>query len=76
MSNNWKNLKKQAYIVASEAAWIDISNLKVHKGPTVTELQRILHVTPEETMVFGDGLNDVELFIRTCSLQLCDKQCL
>ncbi|MDA9460663.1 Hydrolase (HAD superfamily) [Enterococcus mundtii 3F] len=56
--------KKKAYIVASEAAWIDISNLKVHKGTTVTELQRILHVTPEETMAFGDGLNDVELLGR------------
>ncbi|MGM0294091.1 hypothetical protein IGJ00_002619 [Enterococcus sp. AZ062] len=56
-----EKFKKQAYIVASEAAWIDISNHNVHKGTTVTELQRILHVTPEETMVFGDGLNDVEL---------------
>ncbi|OBS62590.1 hypothetical protein AX758_00995 [Enterococcus mundtii] len=56
-----EKFKKQAYIVASEAAWNDISNLNVHKGTTVAELQRILHVTPEETMVFGDGLNDVEL---------------
>ncbi len=64
MSNNWKNLKKQAYIVASEATWTDSSNYNVHKGTTVAELQRILHVTPEETMAFGDGLNDVELLER------------
>ena len=53
--------KEQAYIVASEAAWIDISNAGVHKGTTVKELQKLLGVTKEETMAFGDGLNDIEL---------------
>lgn len=27
----------------------------------MARLQDILHVTPEETMVFGDGLNDLAL---------------
>ncbi|MBC9704933.1 MAG: Cof-type HAD-IIB family hydrolase [Enterococcus sp.] len=53
--------KEQAYIVASEAAWIDISNAGVHKRTTVKELQKLLGVTKEETMAFGDGLNDIEL---------------
>lgn len=52
----------QAFIVASEAAWIDITNLNVHKGTTVQELQKILDVSKEETMAFGDGYNDLELF--------------
>ncbi|EOR24198.1 putative hydrolase [Niallia nealsonii AAU1] len=56
---------ESAYIVASEAAWIDIANANVHKGTTVEHLQRILNVTPEETMAFGDGYNDIELM--TCS---------
>lgn len=55
------DFKEQAYIVASEAAWIDISNFNVHKGTTVTKLQEILGVSSEETMAFGDGLNDIEL---------------
>lgn len=50
-----------AYIVASEAAWIDITNQGVHKGTTVAQLQNLLAVSPQETMVFGDGLNDSEL---------------
>ncbi|WP_265456409.1 HAD-IIB family hydrolase [Enterococcus sp. HY326] len=58
------DFEDQAYIVASEAAWIDISNHGVHKGTTVAELQKILNVTPAETMVFGDGLNDIELMAR------------
>lgn len=52
---------QSAYIVVSEAAWIDITNANVHKGNTVEHLQRLLDVTPEETMVFGDGYNDIEL---------------
>ncbi len=56
---------ESAYIVASEAAWIDIANANVHKGTTVEHLQRLLNVTPEETMAFGDGYNDLELM--TCS---------
>ncbi|WP_099224834.1 HAD family hydrolase [Listeria costaricensis] len=51
----------EAYIVASEAQWIDISNHGVHKGTTVQELQKMLGVTKAETMVFGDGFNDIEL---------------
>lgn len=54
----------KAYIVASEPMWIDISNYGVHKGTTVEELQRMLGVTKEETMVFGDGWNDIELMER------------
>ncbi|AQY52189.1 HAD-superfamily hydrolase [Listeria weihenstephanensis FSL R9-0317] len=51
----------KAHIVASEAAWIDITDVGVHKGTTVARLQEILGVTHDETMVFGDGLNDLEL---------------
>lgn len=50
-----------AYIVASEVAWIDITNANVHKGTTVQHLQELLNVTPAETMVFGDTYNDIEL---------------
>ncbi|WP_413381404.1 HAD family hydrolase [Alkalihalobacillus sp. 1P02AB] len=56
---------ESAYIVASEAAWIDIANTNVHKGTTVEQLQRLLNVTPEETMAFGDGYNDIELMTRS-----------
>ncbi len=50
-----------AYIVVSEAAWIDIANAGVHKGTTVEKLQSMIGATKAETMVFGDGFNDIEL---------------
>ena len=56
---------ESAYIVASEAAWIDIANANVHKGTTVEHLQSLLNVTPEETLAFGDGYNDIELMTRS-----------
>ncbi|GKU82964.1 HAD family hydrolase [Niallia sp. NCCP-28] len=52
---------EHAFIVASEASWIDITNANVHKGKTIAQLQQLLNVTPQETMVFGDGYNDLEL---------------
>ncbi|CEI82008.1 hydrolase [Oceanobacillus oncorhynchi subsp. incaldanensis] len=55
---------ESAYIVASEADWIDIANANVHKGTTVEQLQQILNVSPEETLAFGDGYNDLELMKR------------
>lgn len=54
----------KAYIVVSEDAWIDIADAGVHKGHTVEMLQRMLGVSKDETMVFGDGLNDIELMTR------------
>lgn len=59
-----ENFFDRAYIVASEPKWIDISNYGVHKGTTVEKLQKMLDVTKEETMVFGDGWNDIELMER------------
>jgi len=50
------------YMVASEASWIDITVKGIHKGSTVQKLQSILGVTKEETMAFGDGYNDFEMF--------------
>lgn len=53
--------ENQAYIVVSEAAWIDITQHDVHKGNTIKKLQQLLKVSYHETMAFGDGYNDIEL---------------
>ncbi|WP_437890573.1 HAD family hydrolase [Phytobacter sp. V91] len=53
--------ENDAYIVVSEAAWIDIAAQGVHKGTTVEKLQQQLKVGRHETMAFGDGYNDLEL---------------
>lgn len=47
--------------MVSEQNWIDIANAGVHKGTTVERLQSLVGAGRHETMVFGDGLNDIEL---------------
>lgn len=41
--------------------WIDITNKGVTKGSALEWLQKRTGVTPDETMVFGDNFNDIEL---------------
>ena len=48
-------------VTISGAYWIDITNAGVNKGVAVTALQESLGITPNETMAFGDYLNDLEL---------------
>lgn len=47
--------------MASDQQWIDIANASVHKGTTVARLQQLVGAGRHETLVFGDGLNDIEL---------------
>lgn len=50
------------YIVAAEENWIDITHKDVDKGKTIRFLQQLLNISREQTIVFGDGLNDIPLF--------------
>ena len=44
--------------------WMDCMALGVNKGEAVKTLQESLGIAPEETMVFGDQLNDIEMLNR------------
>ncbi|MBO1199425.1 HAD family hydrolase [Staphylococcus simiae] len=57
-----KDFEDRLYVVAADAEWIDIAKKGVHKGSTMEQLQQRLGVDASETIVFGDGLNDIELF--------------
>ena len=39
------------------------NNISCHVLDSVKKLQEMLKITPAETMVFGDGLNDRELLL-------------
>ncbi|GAA2009391.1 Cof-type HAD-IIB family hydrolase [Brevibacterium samyangense] len=51
-----------AQTVVSGQHWIDVMAAGVHKGAALRALQDRLGVAPEETVVFGDYLNDREMF--------------
>ncbi|MGB3618110.1 MAG: Cof-type HAD-IIB family hydrolase [Catalinimonas sp.] len=48
-------------VKVSSETWLDISAPKAHKGQALTFLQERWGVSPAQTMVFGDYLNDVEM---------------
>ncbi|MFE2043806.1 Cof-type HAD-IIB family hydrolase [Streptomyces sp. NPDC059477] len=48
-------------VVISGAHWVDVMNRTADKGAAVRRLQRELGITPAQTMVFGDYLNDLEM---------------
>ncbi|MEV4341841.1 Cof-type HAD-IIB family hydrolase [Streptomyces sp. NPDC049590] len=48
-------------VVVSGEHWVDVMNRTANKGAAVRRLQRALGVTPAQTMVFGDYLNDLEM---------------
>jgi len=57
----FKEFENEYKITVSGGVWLDISNIDANKGTAMKKLQGILGITPKETLVFGDYLNDVEL---------------
>lgn len=50
--------------VRSGACWIDFTHPEADKGSALREIQESLFVDPEETLVFGDQMNDLEMMMR------------
>lgn len=48
-------------VVVSGRHWIDVMNLGVDKGVAVRRLQADLGIGPDQTVVFGDYLNDLQM---------------
>lgn len=53
--------EKEAAVYVSGDIWVDIVNSRASKGAAILEVQKMLGVTKEETMAFGDYYNDESL---------------
>jgi Cof subfamily protein (haloacid dehalogenase superfamily) len=51
----------EARVVVSGKNWVDLMTMETNKGGALRALQAELGVTAEQTMAFGDYLNDLEL---------------
>ena len=49
-------------VVISGQKWLDISNLDVNKGKAVENVRKMLGIKNSETVIYGDFLNDYEMF--------------
>lgn len=62
--NTYPHLEKYSndYKVAIAAnVFIDITSITANKGNAISGIQKELNISPEETLVFGDYLNDLEM---------------
>ena len=55
------HLTETYQVVISGAHWVDVMNVGTHKGAALEAVQRSLGISREETVAFGDYLNDMEL---------------
>ncbi len=57
----FKELEDEILVKVSGQNWLDISHPDANKGHALQHLQEKLGITKEETMVFGDYNNDLEM---------------
>jgi len=58
---HYKKYEQDLQVKVSGPIWLDISDKKANKGRAMEVLQEKFKVTAEQTMVFGDYLNDLEM---------------
>lgn len=54
-------LKDKFQIAISGSIWLDLMNIGVNKGQAIKALQSNFNISKDETMVFGDYFNDLEM---------------
>lgn len=57
-----EHFKNDLQVKLSGEIWIDFNDKEAQKGNALKALQEVLNIEKEETMAFGDYLNDLELF--------------
>lgn len=60
-NNYYYEYKDKLQVTVSGEIWLDITAKGVNKGIAIEKVQEMLDITPKETMVFGDYLNDLEM---------------
>ena len=64
LTNPWFRPKWQDKVKLTLAGiqWLDCVPPEAGKGPAVSFMQKKFHIRAEETIVFGDNQNDIEMF--------------
>ena len=57
----YNDYKDKVQVTVSGEIWLDITAKGVNKGIAINKIQELLDIKYEETMVFGDYLNDLEM---------------
>lgn len=57
-----KHFESDLQVKLSGEIWIDFTDKQAQKGNALSRVQEHYGISPQETMVFGDYFNDVEMF--------------
>lgn len=57
-----KHFSEEFQVKLSGEIWIDFTDKEAQKGNALKKIQELKNITAEETVAFGDYLNDIELF--------------
>ncbi|HSJ12136.1 MAG TPA: HAD family hydrolase [Gillisia sp.] len=69
---DWKGVENNSYpafkefeqdykVAIAARIFLDITNITANKGTAIKKVQQQLGISPQETLVFGDYLNDLEM---------------
>lgn len=58
---HYKQFEKNFKVAVAGEIWLDITNMEGSKGNAIEAIQSRLNISPEETLVFGDYLNDLDM---------------
>lgn len=59
----YKPFENRLKMAVGGAKWLDIMRADVNKGEAVQMLQSLHNISPDETLVFGDFMNDYEMML-------------
>ncbi len=58
---HFREYENQFKIAVAGDVWLDITNITANKGSAIRHIQDIFGISPEETLIFGDYLNDIDM---------------
>ncbi|WP_181304075.1 Cof-type HAD-IIB family hydrolase [Rufibacter sp. XAAS-G3-1] len=58
---HFREEREHLQITVSGKIWLDISDQQANKGRAMEVIQQKFNITPEQTMIFGDYLNDLKM---------------
>ena len=63
--HSFKSFENDFKIAIAADIFLDITSLTANKGNAIKGIQKELNISPDETLVFGDYLNDLEMMQNT-----------
>jgi len=58
---HFREFEESFKVAVAGDKWLDITHLTASKGTAIERIQQLFGISPEETLIFGDYLNDLDM---------------